>query len=146
MHSTDCNETRRTANNRSGPGVKWEETDLDRGIYLPRHHCPFEGCEWSRKDSGDQLKHIMSEHRTEDMQEAVRLLGAVEREAAMYSVLNAGISMVCRCRVYIAQDRRSLRRYYEALYDKELQGLICFSCGCVHPSAGMVQEGTDIRI
>ena len=26
-----------------------------------------------------------------------------------------------------------MRRYYEALYDKELQGLICFSCGCVHP-------------
>ena len=76
--------------------VNWKEKDLDRGIYLPRHHCPFEGCEWSGKDSGDQLKHIMSEHWTEDMQEAVRLLGAVEREAAVYSVLNAGISMVCQ--------------------------------------------------
>ena len=42
------------------------------------------------------MKHIMSEHWTEDMQEAVRLLGAVEREAAVYSVLNAGISMVCQ--------------------------------------------------
>ena len=44
----------------------------------------------------------------------------------MYSVLNAGISMVCQEKaplVSIAQDRRSLRRYYEALYDKELQGL-----------------------
>ena len=76
--------------------VNWREKDLDRGIYLPRHHCPFEGCEWSGKDSGDQLKHIMSEHWTEDMQEAVRLLGAVEREAAVYSVLNAGISPPAR--------------------------------------------------
>ena len=75
----------RTANNRSGPGVNWEEKDLDRGIYLPRHHCPFEGCEWSGKDSGDQLKHIMSEHWTEDMQEAVRLLGVVERGRSVLS-------------------------------------------------------------
>ena len=117
-------------------GGQWTQEELDRGVLLPRQHCPFDGCVWRGEKVDELLAHVREDHYTRELQDAVASLGGVAFKAALYTVLNSAVSVVCQQRppvVSLAQDRRALKVFHESISHSELQGLICFCCGCVHP-------------
>ena len=117
-------------------GGQWTQEELDRGVLLPRQHCPFDGCVWRGEKVDELLAHVREDHYTRELQDAVASLGGVAFQAALYTVLNSAVSVVCQQRppvVSLAQDRRALKVFHESISHSELQGLICFCCGCVHP-------------
>ena len=82
------------------------------------------------------LDHVRREHDMRELREAVGFLGSVAFKAALYTVLNAAVSLVCQQQapaVSVAQDRRGLKAFKESIYDPDLEALICAVCSCVHP-------------
>ena len=108
-------------------GGSWTEEELDRGVFLPRQHCLFEGFLWRGKAAEELLVHASEKHYTEDVEQAVGALGAVAFRAALHTVLNSAVSWVCKQEapvVSVAQDRRALRVFQESVVHAELQALI----------------------
>ena len=117
-------------------GVEWKREELQRGVYLPRQHCPFRNCAWCGEGWKELMRHVRRRHWVEEVKHAVKQFGEGAEDGVVYTVLNGAISEICRNQapiVSVAQDRRSLRKLHEDLYAPELQGLICLLCGCVHP-------------
>ena len=117
-------------------GGHWTKEQLDKGVFLPQQHCSFEGCSWRGQVADETLDHVAEAHYTPEVAEAVQALGAVAFKAALRTVLNAAVSWSCKQGVpvvSIAQDRRALRVFHESVTHADLQALICFCCGCVHP-------------
>ena len=117
-------------------GGHWTKEQLDKGVFLPKQHCPFESCSWRGQVADETLDHVAEAHYTPEVAEAVQALGAVAFKAALHTVLNAAVSWSCKQGVpvvSIAQDRRALRVFHESVTHADLQALICFCCGCVHP-------------
>lgn len=89
-------------------------------MFLPRQHCPFDGCAWRGKKE---------EHYVRELQDAVASLGGVALKAVLYSVLNGAVSSVCQQHapvVSLAQDRRALKVAHKSVCHSELQALILF--------------------
>ena len=117
-------------------GGHWTEEELDKGVFLPKQHCPFGECTWRGQAAEEILDHVAEAHYTREVEEAVRALGVVAFKAALYTVLNAAVSWSCKQEapvVSVAQDRRALRVFQESVTHADLQALVCFCCGCVHP-------------
>ena len=116
--------------------IPWSQAELDRGICLPTRHCPFEGCSWMGECFDSLLRHLEESHDSQTMRAAVACLGPGPRRLAIYTIVNAAVSVRCQQRapvVSLAHDRRGLRVFHASVCHPELQALICFFCGCVHP-------------
>ena len=119
----------------SPEGRQWSDEECAKGIAFPVKHCPFRGCEWTGEEDVELVKHIEVSHQSVALQTAARCLPG-EGAIATYSVVNAAMACVSQQEaplVSFGHDRRALRVFAEAVRDPELQGLICFVCGCVHP-------------
>ena len=117
-------------------GGHWTEEELDKGVFSPKQRCPFEECLWRGEVAEEILDHVAEAHYSLEVKEAVQALGAVAFKAALHTVFNAAVSWSCKQEapvVSVAQDRRALRVFQESVVHAELQGLVCFCCGCVHP-------------
>lgn len=127
----------------SPAGVPWTVLYLDKGVYLPNHHCPFEGCAWAGECLEALLEHVEEKHNSQAMKQALAAMGPVSRGNAAMSVrCEQGAPLVSA-----AHDRRCLKAFHGSISHPELQGLICFCCGCVHPHLpdGRCWAGSGVR-
>ena len=123
--------------------------DDSKAPSIPPKHCAFKGCRWQLDWSAPGERPVSERRRemalVEHVQKAhfvaialaVSLLpsmhSALERTAAVYNEALAIRSREAAPIASYAIDRKCLRKAAEVLADDNIQNLICFFCGCIHP-------------
>ena len=107
-------------------------------IEFPLFYCPFRGCLWEGVDEREQWQHLLEEHGSGIVEEAMMALGKPCAAATkqVHTVINAAIAIGQSTKaplVCYSHDRRSCALYHAAVRGEHLQSLICVFCGCAHP-------------
>ena len=124
--------------------------DADAGELWPQVFCAFEGCMWERRfGSEDMLHEHLQEEHLPDLERLCSLMPRKDTQGvAISSIYNQAIAVKCRNQAPLAGpslDRTALQSFAEALKHDNVEALVCWSCGGVHPFVEEVADKGDIK-
>ena len=119
-------------------GVRTTRKLLDSGVWLPKKHCFWQGCQWTGSNNAERWCHVRSKHWSKVLADAVayyhnglplnRRLETVMNQVAGL-IMRRGAPLSC-----VSIDRRSLHNLWSALAPEDsVENVVCFSCACSHP-------------
>ena len=123
--------------------------NVDSGENWPRVFCAFQGCTWSSPvgTEADLEEHVRKVHGVALTWAAQHMPKPIPPDA-LIRVYNEAVALRCREDAPVAgssRDRSALRSFAEATSKDNVESLICFSCGCIHPRVADTEKNPRIQ-